>query len=429
MDPSPLPSSSPPASPFRPSTAVSGLLFHKSSLLLLTGILLLSAWGGLVTLVVPLSLVLAAALLAKFWARLSLVQVSAKRTVKENRLFPGDQTEIRLEVANRKLLPLPWVEIEDAIPPQLLAENLPPSAHRPDCGSLLRSSSLLWYRRTKWKYSLRAGKRGFYSLGPLRLTSGDLFGFYRRRIDFPQPESMIVYPKIFPIPSFSPPSLFPLGDIRSQKRIFQDPVRPIGLREYQPFDSLRSIHWKASGRSQRLQVKIFEPTATLQASLFLGADSYQGNGGFQEEPFEWGISLTASLAHHFIAQGIPTGLFANGRSIDSGQPAQILPGGRPEQILMILEALAKLTSRVVEPLEIFLQKERMALAQGTTLVFVLHRISEPMLWQVQELKEAGYKLAVLLSGEQETSELDETVIKKWAKPAETPFPFSPGGRI
>ena len=429
MDPSPLPSSSPPASPFRPSTAVSGLLFHKSSLLLLTGILLLSAWGGLVTLVVPLSLVLAAALLAKFWARLSLVQVSAKRTVKENRLFPGDQTEIRLEVANRKLLPLPWVEIEDAIPPQLLAENLPPSAHRPDCGSLLRSSSLLWYRRTKWKYSLRAGKRGFYSLGPLRLTSGDLFGFYRRRIDFPQPESMIVYPKIFPIPSFSPPSLFPLGDIRSQKRIFQDPVRPIGLREYQPFDSLRSIHWKASGRSQRLQVKIFEPTATLQASLFLGADSYQENGGFQEEPFEWGISLTASLAHHFIAQGIPTGLFANGRSIDSGQPAQILPGGRPEQILMILEALAKLTSRVVEPLEIFLQKERMALAQGTTLVFVLHRISEPMLWQVQELKEAGYKLAVLLSGEQETSELDETVIKKWAKPAETPFPFSPGGRI
>jgi len=429
MDPSPLPSSSPPASPFRPSTAVSGLLFHKSSLLLLTGILLLSAWGGLVTLVVPLSLVLAAALLAKFWARLSLVQVSAKRTVKENRLFPGDQTEIRLEVANRKLLPLPWVEIEDAIPPQLLAENLPPSAHRPDCGSLLRSSSLLWYRRTKWKYSLRAGKRGFYSLGPLRLTSGDLFGFYRRRIDFPQPESMIVYPKIFPIPSFSPPSLFPLGDIRSQKRIFQDPVRPIGLREYQPFDSLRSIHWKASGRSQRLQVKIFEPTATLQASLFLGADSYQGNGGFQEEPFEWGISLTASLAHHFIAQGIPTGLFANGRSIDSGQPAQILPGGRPEQILMILEALAKLTSRVVEPLETFLQKERMALAQGTTLVFVLHRISEPMLWQVQELKEAGYKLAVLLSGEQETSGLDGTVIKKWAKPAETPFPFSPGGRL
>lgn len=407
----------------------SGYLFHGGSLLAAGGVLFLSAWGGLVTLVVPLSLVLAAALLAKFWARLSLVQVSAKRTVKETRLFPGDQTEIRLEVANRKLLPLPWVEIEDAIPPQLLAENLPPSAHRPGCGSLLRSSSLLWYRRTKWKYSLRAGKRGFYSLGPLRLTSGDLFGFYRRRVDFPQPAFMIVYPKIFPIPSFSPPSLFPLGDIRSQKRIFQDPVRPIGLREYQPFDSLRHIHWKASGRSQRLQVKIFEPTATLQASLFLGADSYQENGGFQEEPFEWGISLTASLAHHFIAQGIPTGLFANGRSIDSGQPAQILPGGRPEQILMILEALAKLTSQVVEPLETFLQKERKTLAQGATLVFVLHRISKPMLWQFQELKEAGYKLAVLLSGEQETSGLDETVIKKWAKPPETPSPFARRGRL
>jgi uncharacterized protein (DUF58 family) len=426
MDPNQLPSSIP-APHFRPLTEASGFLFHRNSLIVTVGILFLSAWEGLVTFVIPLGLVLAAALLAKTWARLSLVQVSCKRTVREKRLFPGDRTDVRLELANRKILPLPWVEIEDAIPSQLLEEKLPPSAQRPECGSLLRSSSLLWYRRAKWNFSLRAGKRGFYSLGPLRLRSGDLFGFYRRMMEVPLPEAIIVYPQIFPISQFSIPSLFPLGEIRSAKRIFQDPVRPIGLRAYQPYDSLRHIHWKASARGQGLQVKVLEPTATLQASLFLGVDSYQRDGGFQEEDFEWGICLAASLAHHFVAKGIPTGLFSNGRMIDSGQPVQILPGGSREQTLMILEALAKVTPEVNEPLESFLQMERRTLAQGNTLIFVLHQISDTLTWQLQELKEAGYKLAVLLSGDQETSGLDETVIRKWARPPASSIPFSQGG--
>lgn len=379
-------------------------------------------------LVVPLGLVVAAAVLSRFWSRLSLMQVSCKRTLKETRLFPGDRTELRLEVANRKILPLPWVEIEDALPLGLLGEQLPPSALRPGCGSLLRSSSLLWYRRAKWKVSLRAEKRGLYALGPLALSSGDPFGFYRRRAVFPGPDSIIVYPKIFPIGAFSPPSRFPLGDIRCEKRIFSDPVRPIGLRDYQPFDSLRHIHWKASGRSGRLLVKIFEPTVTLQASLFLGVDGYRGEGGVREADFEWGVSLTASLAGHFLSRGIPTGLFANGRQIDSGQPIQILPGGSREQTPLILEALAKLTAAAHEPLESFLQKERRSLAQGTTLVFVLHRISDPTIGLLQELREAGYKPAVLLSGEQNISGLDQTLIERWARPAGFSAYSPPGGR-
>ena len=206
-------------------------------------------------------------------------------------------------------------------------------------------------------------------------------------------------------------------------------IRPIGLRNYQPYDSLRHIHWKASARCQGLQVKVFEPTATLEASLFFGVDSYRAIGEWQEEEFEWGISLAASVANHLVAKGVPTGLFSNGRLIDSGQAVQIPPGGSREQILMILEALAKLTSEVNEPLDSFLQRERRTLAQGSTLVFILRHISNPLIWQLQELKEAGYKLAVLLAGDQETSAFDETVIRKWKRPPAALNPFSPGNAV
>jgi uncharacterized protein (DUF58 family) len=244
-------------------------------------------------------------------------------------------------------------------------------------------------------------------------------------MEFPLIDSVVVYPKIFPLSQFSIPPLFPLGDVRSEKRIFQDPARPVGLRDYQPYDSLRHIHWKASARCKSLQVKVFEPTATLQASLFLGVDSYQKDGGFQEEDFEWGISLAASLANHLAGNGIPVGLFANGRMIDSGQPIQILPGGSREQILMILEALAKLTPEVNEPLESFLRRERRTLAQGNTLIFVLHQISNILTRELQELKEKGYKLVVLSSNNREISGLNQTVIRKWPRPASNSATFSP----
>ena len=393
------------------------------------GILFLSAWQGFATLVALLGLVLGAAVLAQIWTRLSLVRVSCRRTVRERRLFPGDRTEVSLEVANRKLLPLPWIEVEDVLPRELADENLPPSPSWPNGASLLRSSSLLWYRRTRWKFSLRAGKRGLYGLGPLSLRSGDLFGFYCRSMELPLPESILVYPKIFSLSQFSLPPLFPLGEVRTAKRIFQDPVRPVGLRNYQPYDSLRHIHWKASARCQGLQVKVFEPTATLEVSLFFGVDSYRALGEWQEEDFEWGISLAASVANHLVAKGVPTGLFSNGRLVDSGQAVQIPPGGSREQILMILEALAKLTSEVNEPLDSFLQRERRTLAQGSTLVFILRHISNPLIWQLQELKEAGYKLAVLLAGDQETSAFDETVIRKWKRPPAALNPFSPGNAV
>jgi uncharacterized protein (DUF58 family) len=406
-----------PHSQTRLVTEPSGYLFHNGSLLVLTGLLLISAWSGLAPLVVPLGLILGAAVLAKFWTRLSLIHVSCRRSVTIHRLFPGDQTDLVFQVVNRKPLPLPWMEVEDTIPEELAEEGMPPSSRKPNARSLIRSSSLLWYRRTKWKYRLRAQKRGYYPLGPISLRSGDLFGFYTRTLELPLAEPIIVYPEIVPLQQIAIPSLFPLGDVRSAKRIFQDPVRPIGLREYQPGDSLRHIHWKASARSQRLQVKVFEPTTTLQASLFLAADGFRENGDLHEPDFEWAISLAASIAQDLIKKGIAVGLFVNSRQIDSGLPVQILPGGSREQILILLEALAKVTSDPSEDFDLFLQRERRNLFLGNSLIFILKKISANFAGQVRELKEAGYKVKVIQAGDLNPGPLDPTLLQSCPRPA------------
>jgi len=287
-----------------------GYLFGRFGLLVLLAGLLLAAWFGQVVIVVLLGLVLSAAWLARLWSRFSLAGIYCERRLSERRVFPGESIELKLRVVNRKLLPLPWIQVDDEIPLGFdPGVSLTPS-NRPGFGLLSKSAALLWYTGVNWRQLFRCNQRGYYSLGPLVISSGDIFGFYPRSITEPATDHIIVYPKIYPIshlgihiivyPKIYPishlgiPSLFPLGETRAERRIFEDPTRTIGVRDYTPHDSRRRIHWKASARHQTLQVKVFEPTTTLKVAIFLAVDSFKKGEAHNEDDFELGISKYAS---------------------------------------------------------------------------------------------------------------------------------------
>ena len=377
----------------------SGYLLHKASLYTLAGILFLAAWKGQAGIVVLLGLVFSAAGLAGLWSRVSLARVHCRRLIRERRLFPGESTEVIMEIYNRKPLPLPWVKVDDEIPAELARDGTAEPASRPGFGLLTRSASLLWYRKASWKYRLQGEKRGYYRIGPLTVTSGDIFGFYPRWASFPSTDFVLVYPRIFPVEQLEIPSLHPMGEARTRRRIFQDPTRMIGLRDYCPQDSLKHIHWKASARHQQLQVKVFEPTTTLKVSLFLAGDGFQQDPSPAGEEFELAVSSAASIAHYLIDQGTPVGLISNACRVDSGQAIQIPAGGSRDQFMEILDALARVTPRCKDSAETFFQRESQSLTSGTTLILIASRVPDPLLWQLRDLKESGSKLLLLLTGD------------------------------
>ncbi len=327
---------------------------NRFGLLTLLAVLLLAAWNGLLVIVILVGLVLSTAGLAKLWSRLSLVGVHCQRILSVRRAFPGEHIELRIRLTNRKLLPLPWVQVDDEIPDRLAPADVPlKPGNRPGFRFLSNAASLLWYTGISWRHQLYCRKRGYYTLGSVTVSSGDIFGFYPRRASWNLTDTVIVYPKLFPVAQLGIPSLNPLGETRAERRIFEDPTRTIGVRDYSPHDSLRYVHWKASARQQKLQVKVFEPTTTLKAALFLAVDSFQGCGAGSDDNFELGISTAASVANYIVAQQHSSvGLFANTRLPDSGQPIRILPGGGTPQLVNILEALAMVVGSLdvgVEP--------------------------------------------------------------------------------
>jgi len=312
-------------------------------------------------------------------------------------------------VVNRKLLPLPWIQLDDEIPVGLIPDVSLSPGNRPGFGFLSKAAALLWYTGVSWRHRLVCNKRGYYTLGPIMVTSGDIFGFYPRSITEPLIDHIIVYPKIFPIAQLGIPSLYPLGETRAKRRIFEGQTRVIGVRDYSPHDSLRHIHWKATARHQNLQVKVFEPTTTLKVALFLAVDSFGHDGATNEEDFELGISTVASIASYVTEQGSPVGLFVNTRLADSGQSARIPPGSGTNQLVSILETLAKVTLFTSGPFEEFLQNERRGLQWGTSLIFILSRPSESLTELLTNLGRNGHKPLVLQIGDQGDSGINYNV--------------------
>jgi len=286
------------------SSQPTGYLLGRFGLIAILAGLFLAAWNGQIVIVILLALVLSAAGLAKLWSRFSLAGVHCQRLLGEHRAFHGEYIELKLRIVNRKLLPLPWIQVNDEIPIEFASGISLTSGNRPGVGFLSKTAALLWYTGVSWQHHLYCNKRGYYMLGPITVSSGDIFGFYPHSITKPLIDHIIVYPKIFPMTQLGIPSLYPLGETKYERRIFEDPTRVIGVRDYTPHDSLRHIHWKATARHQNLQIKVFEPTTTLKVALFLAVDSFKNDGAHNEEDFELGASPRASLGLHLASQAL-----------------------------------------------------------------------------------------------------------------------------
>src|SRR5205814_211439 len=98
-------------------------------------------------------------------------------------------------------------------------------------------------------YKLKPLMRGYYQIGPLVMESGDLFGLHRRyRVDA-DPSFLLVYPRIVPLEGYDLASRRPIGEVRLSLRLYEDPTRISGVREYQSGDPLNRVHWRATART------------------------------------------------------------------------------------------------------------------------------------------------------------------------------------
>ena len=274
------------------------------------GLLLVGIIFQLGLLVYAMYVLLGVILVNRFLSRTWINHLEATRECNRISAQIGETAAVAVVVRNTGSLPIPWLIVEDSLSrealhqtpkrikvtgPRVKVAQLPPKAER----------TLL--------YQVEFLQRGYYQLGPLLLESGDVFGLHRRFKVATDPHYVLVFPQVIPIPTYDITSRRPMGEMRLLQRLFEDPTRISGVREYQHGDPMSRVHWGATARTGSLHCKTFDASCIAGATLLV--DFHLDDHPLPERSYtsELAISMAASLANAVYQLGQQVGLIANGR--------------------------------------------------------------------------------------------------------------------
>ena len=278
----------------------------------------------------------------QLWTRHCLTGLEYERSLSAGSAAWGDEVTLTVRIANRKLLPLTWLQTEDRVPTRLPISRARVVDGREGPVAYLRNLlPMLPYEQLVRSYAVTCRRRGLFEFGPGLVQSGDLLGYTSRDFRVPAVDRLIVYPKLFELDFPVPLSRRIVGMRSANRVILTDPSRTIGVRPYQMGDPLRHVEWRATARGRDLQVRVFEPTTDLTMAIFLNLriPTFRWSTEDDAPELEFCISLAASLARWSLDHKYPAGVFGNGARGEGG--ALRIPASRdPGQLQRILEGLA-----------------------------------------------------------------------------------------
>ena len=339
--------------------------------------------------------------LSRLWARHLFDRVSVRTELSEIRAFQGEEVELRVELENRKPLPLPWFDLRLTLSDELEIEGeTAASASAPGLSWLMRRGALGWYERRRWRLRLSAKERGQFQIGPTQIHSADLLGIFHRFWNDPVLTPFVAYPRVFALDDLGFPADRPLGESKGRNRIFEDPLRIAGLRDYEPGDPLRRIDWKATARHGELQSRVYEPSAVQHLYVLLNIDTLEHSWeGYLKDDLERTVSMAASLAVWGAGRRYAVGLLANGSLPNSDRPIRLAPSRARSQLPRILETLAVVQPLTMGNLAGALRREAGRLPLGSTLVLAAALISDELAEAMRRLQDDGYRVAVVATSE------------------------------
>ncbi len=362
-------------------------------------------------------------LLSKWLSRTWVENLTAVRECNRVAVNVGEKVAVVITLRNRGLLPVAWALVEVLLPHGAMIFD-PPSLSL--LGSRLQLFSFRPHGQAMLFYQLQCNRRGYHQIGPLMVETGDLFGLDRRYRMLTLPHFLLVYPEIAPLEGYELASRMPLGEVRMSHRLFEDPTRIAGVRAYEAGDPLNRVHWRATARTGSLHSKVYEPSTVAGATLLL--DFHQADYESRHEPFrsELAVTATASIAHAIYEMGQQIGLVTNGRDAadrirregwdgeihsrkaarkaaemhersERLEPIVVQTRRGPEQLLLILEALARVELTDGLSFTQLIAETACRLPRDATVIAVVPSLSAEIAAALGDLRRRGMAVAAVLN--------------------------------
>ena len=354
-------------------------MFRKLQLLLLGAILVIAAfstgWPFLFYLVYLGVLVVGGSYVL---TRLGLADLEAGYAVNQLSGHVGDRIRVTYTLRNTSRIPKPWLEVHN---PTSLPAGLPG-----------RAISLGGRTERSWLIRTPLTRRGHFRIEPLHIRTGDPFGFFEAAATVGQGISVVVYPRLEPVPAWRLPAASLEGSHASPERTLQTTPLATTVRPYAPGDSMNRIHWKSTARHGDIQVKEFDLEQTADAWIILDLQRGIQAGRGEESTTEAAIRAAASIADKALNENRAVGM-----TVNAGRMAYLPAdrGGRQHQ--KIMQLLAAVDADSSTPLVETLIGSVARLRRGMTAVVVTASLDPTWIRPLAALRTRGVGAVVVIA--------------------------------
>jgi uncharacterized protein (DUF58 family) len=308
--------------------------------------------------------------------RLGLTDLEAGYAVSQLHGHVGDRMRVTYTLRNGSRLPKPWLEIHN---PTTLPGGLPG-----------RAITLRGRTERSWLIRAPLSRRGHFRIEPLHIRTGDPFGFFEASATVGQGISVVVYPRLEPLPRWRLPAAQLEGSHASPVRTLQTTPLATTVRPYAPGDAMNRIHWKTTARHGEIQVKEFDLEQTADAWIVLDLQRSVQTGRGDESTVEASIRAAASIADKALQENRAVGM-----TVNVGRTTFLPPDRGGRQHLKIMQLLAAVEADGSAPLVETLISTVGRLRRGMTAVIITPSLDPSWVRPLASLRTRGVACVVV----------------------------------
>jgi uncharacterized protein (DUF58 family) len=303
-------------------------------------------------------------LYSRFWNK----NLTVDLCLSDDKAVEGDQLSLIETITNQKLLPIPVLKIKYMASRFLYfldarQTEVTDHTYRNDL------FSIMMYQKLTRSIPFLCTKRGYYTIDKIILVCSDVLLESELVSSSKVKLQLYVYPKPIEFSRLQIPFQKMFGTILTRRLLYEDPFEFKSIREYQSYDTMKTINWKASAKTGTLMVNVHDHTASQQIKILLNIESDTLRK--QDDLIEESIRLTAALATYFIEQGIPTALYTNAPDIISREILKTPAGSGHSHIRTINETLARIDDIQTPPSFVSALGEELELTNSNDYIILI----------------------------------------------------------
>lgn len=325
----------------------------------------------------------------KFWLKGLQVKIDFEEPI----VREGDKNALIEVIKNDKALLLPVLQLKFSITrtfifPKEKNSSVTDQYYRNDYFSCRP------FQIITRKYLFKATKRGEYKITSIDLVCKDIFMDRSNFATSDEYSSVLVLPAKIKKENLRDDIVRYTGDVVKRIKINEDPFEFRAIREYQPYDPMNHINWKATAKSDNLHVNTFNSTNRKNVVLLLNLDMNLIRNS--ENLAEWSIRIASCLADMFLEEQIPVALYTNGTDYESDEVIGVDAGSDDGHLRNIDIALARIKIKDTCPSFFDVLDKHIEYDSDNEYVIISNYRKNDFVNKFDELKKSGVKVSLII---------------------------------